>query len=59
MSKPILEPAAQAFADAGQGTGGYREFADGPYLTAKAMAWFWDAYLPEKDKRDEITASAS
>jgi acetyl esterase/lipase len=21
------------------------------------MAWFWDAYLPEKDKRDEITAS--
>jgi len=43
--------------DAGQDTGSYREFADGPYLTAKAMAWFWDAYLPEKDKRDEITAS--
>jgi hypothetical protein len=21
------------------------------------MAWFWDAYLPEKDKRDEVTAS--
>jgi acetyl esterase/lipase len=21
------------------------------------MAWFWDAYLPEKEKRDEITAS--
>jgi acetyl esterase/lipase len=43
--------------DAGQDTGSYREFADGPYLTARAMAWFWDAYLPEKDKRDEITAS--
>ena len=43
--------------DAGQDTGSYREFADGPHLTAKAMAWFWDAYLPEKDKRDEITAS--
>jgi acetyl esterase len=43
--------------DAGQDTDSYREFADGPYLTAKAMAWFWDAYLPEKDKRDEITAS--
>ncbi|MRH92155.1 alpha/beta hydrolase fold domain-containing protein [Nocardia sp. SYP-A9097] len=43
--------------DAGQDTESYREFADGPYLTAKAMAWFWDAYLPEKDKRDEITAS--
>ena len=44
--------------DAGQDTGSYREFADGPHLTAKAMAWFWDAYLPEKDKRDEITAVA-
>ncbi|MGW5360622.1 alpha/beta hydrolase [Actinopolymorpha pittospori] len=43
--------------DAGQDTDSYREFADGPHLTAKAMAWFWDAYLPEKDKRDEITAS--
>lgn len=43
--------------DAGQDTPSYREFADGPHLTAKAMAWFWDAYLPEKDKRDEITAS--
>ncbi|MDY7087392.1 MAG: alpha/beta hydrolase [Actinomycetota bacterium] len=43
--------------DAGQDTGSYREFADGPHLTAKAMAWFWDAYLPDKDKRDEITAS--
>ena len=43
--------------DAGQDTDSYREFADGPYLRAKSMAWFWDAYLPEKDKRDEITAS--
>jgi acetyl esterase len=43
--------------DAGQDTGSYREFADGPHLTAKAMAWFWDAYLPEKDKRDQITVS--
>ncbi|WP_433362336.1 alpha/beta hydrolase [Actinoplanes sp. CA-142083] len=43
--------------DAGQDTGSYREFADGPYLLAKSMAWFWDAYLPEADKRSEITAS--
>ena len=21
------------------------------------MAWFWDAYLPDRDKRSEITAS--
>jgi acetyl esterase/lipase len=31
--------------DAAQNTTSYREFADGPFLTAKAMAWFWDAYL--------------
>ena len=43
--------------DAGQDTESYRTYADGPYLTAKAMAWFWDAYLPEKDKRGDITAS--
>ncbi|MFF0497846.1 alpha/beta hydrolase [Nocardia aobensis] len=43
--------------DAGQDTASYREFADGPYLTAKAMAWFWDAYLPEPERRDEITVS--
>jgi acetyl esterase len=43
--------------DAAQDTDSYREFADGPYLTAKGMAWFWDAYLPERDKRSEITAS--
>jgi acetyl esterase len=43
--------------DAAQDTDSYREFADGPYLTAKAMAWFWDAYLPDQDKRADSTAS--
>lgn len=43
--------------DAAQDTASYREFAEGAYLTAKAMAWFWDAYLPDADKRAEITAS--
>lgn len=43
--------------DAAQDTDSYREFADGPYLTAKAMAWFWDCYLPDHAKRAEITAS--
>ena len=43
--------------DAGQDTDSYREFADGPFLTAKAMAWFWDCYLPEVAMRAEITAS--
>jgi acetyl esterase/lipase len=28
--------------DAARDTESYREFADGPFLTAKAMAWFWE-----------------
>ena len=43
--------------DAAQDSASYREFADGPFLTAKAMAWFWDAYLPQRDQRGDITAS--
>jgi acetyl esterase len=43
--------------DAAQDTDSYVEFADGPFLLAKSMAWFWDAYLPDVDKRSEITAS--
>jgi acetyl esterase/lipase len=43
--------------DAARDTDSYREFADGPFLTAKAMAWYWDAYLPEHEERYEITAS--
>lgn len=43
--------------DAAQDTASYLEFADGPHLTAKAMAWFWDAYLPDVDRRADITAS--
>ncbi|MEU2289062.1 alpha/beta hydrolase [Streptomyces sp. NPDC013178] len=43
--------------DAAQDTDSYREFADGPFLTAKAMAWFWDAYTTDPAQRAEITAS--
>ena len=43
--------------DAAQDTASYREFADGPFLTAKSMAWFWDAYLPDEQARNAITAS--
>ncbi len=25
-------------------TGSYEQFAEGYFLTAKAMEWFWDAY---------------
>ncbi|MGW1713477.1 alpha/beta hydrolase [Streptomyces sp. NPDC002156] len=43
--------------DAAQNTDSYREFADGPYLTARAMAWFWDCYTPDPARRTEVTAS--
>jgi acetyl esterase len=31
----------------------YGDFADGPWLTTKAMAWFWDAYLPDQSARKD------
>jgi acetyl esterase len=35
----------------------YKTFAEGPWLTTKAMQWFWDAYAPNKNDRTKITAS--
>lgn len=43
--------------DAAQDTASYREFADGPYLTAARMAWFWDAYVPDVNRRGDVTVS--
>ncbi|MCG7608699.1 MULTISPECIES: alpha/beta hydrolase [Mycobacterium] len=43
--------------DAARDTDSYREFADGPHLTARAMAWFWDAYVPDVALRGEVTVS--
>lgn len=43
--------------DAAQDSDSYREFADGPFLSANGMAWFWDAYAPDEDTRASITAS--
>jgi acetyl esterase len=43
--------------DAAMDTGSYEQFAEGYFLTAKAMAWFWDAYLPDLERRSEPYAS--
>jgi acetyl esterase len=43
--------------DAGMDTGSYAQFAEGYYLTAKAMEWFWDAYAPDEALRSEPYAS--
>jgi acetyl esterase/lipase len=38
-------------------TGSYKQFAEGYFLTAKSMAWFWDAYVPDLERRSEPFAS--
>jgi acetyl esterase len=43
--------------DASMDTDSYHEFAEGYFLTAPAMAWFWDQYLPDKSRRGESLVS--
>lgn len=43
--------------DASLSQASYKEFADGPWLTATAMKWFWDAYAPNKTDRQKAMAS--
>jgi acetyl esterase len=43
--------------DANFENGSYCAFADGPWLTRRAMEWFWDAYLPDVPARKQIFAT--
>src|SRR5688572_21474321 len=43
--------------DAAMDTGSYTQFAEGYFLTAKSMAWFWDCYCPDLERRAEPFAS--
>lgn len=43
--------------DSSMSQASYEEFADGPWLTKAAMAWFWDAYAPNKADRKKTMAS--
>lgn len=43
--------------DANFETETYQAFENGPWLTKKAMQWFWDQYLPDKAKRQHKEAS--
>ncbi len=43
--------------DAAMDTGSYEQFAEGYFLSAKMMAWFWDAYQPDVGRRLEPFAS--
>jgi acetyl esterase len=39
--------------DAAMDTGSYEQFAEGYFLSARMMAWFWDAYEPDIERRLE------
>jgi acetyl esterase len=43
--------------DAAMDTGSYEQFAEGFFLTDKSMAWFWDCYCPDLERRSEPYAS--
>jgi acetyl esterase len=43
--------------DAGMDTLSYQQFAEGYFLAAAGMAWFWDQYLPDESRRNETLAS--
>ena len=43
--------------DAAMDTDSYEQFVAGYYLSRDSMEWFWDAYLPDVERRSEITAS--
>ena len=43
--------------DAAMDTGSYEQFAEGYFLLAKSMAWFWDCYCPDVERRNEPCAS--
>ena len=45
--------------DASMSTGSYKEFAEGPWLTKKAMEWFWDQYLPDVSSAPTFTSRRS
>ena len=44
--------------DATMSTPSYLEFADGPFLTASDMAWFYDTYAQGTDPRDQRLSPA-
>jgi acetyl esterase len=43
--------------DASMASQSYKDFSEGPWLTRKAMEWFWDQYLPEASKRADVHVS--
>ena len=53
LSQLLLYPVT----DADFGTRSYQEFAEGPWLTRRAMEWFWNAYAPSFEDRQKWEVS--
>lgn len=43
--------------DANMDSESYKLYKDGPWLTKKAMEWFWEAYLPDKSYKNDLYVS--
>ena len=43
--------------DANMDSDSYKLFKDGPWLSKKAMEWFWNAYLPDKRLKNDLYVS--
>lgn len=54
---PVMQALFYPVTNADMDTKSYELFKDGPWLTKKAMEWFWDAYAPDKKERDSIFIS--
>lgn len=55
--KIIFQALLYPVTDADMNTDSYEEFKDGPWLSKKAMKWFWDAYICEEEQKDDIYVS--
>lgn len=53
IAQILLYPVTNADMD----TKSYENFKDGPWLSKKAMEWFWNAYAPNKKDRESIYIS--
>ena len=55
--KLVFECLFYPVTNADMDTHSYDQFRDGPWLSKKAMEWFWDAYAPDKSIRDDLYIS--
>ena len=55
--KILFQALLYPVADANMDSDSYKLFKDGPWLSKKAMEWFWNAYLPDKRLKNDLYVS--